>query len=136
VLAHITTGSAGSGLGYSGIAAAAGLSTATTVTDVVSLETGNRAMATITPVALRVSNLLVSGDVQTRPLTVALKAPNASTPYLQCTVASGAFSCGTDGTKEIPAGSKLIISISSPAAGAAFNAQALAIGWRETPLPD
>ncbi|HEY6888495.1 MAG TPA: hypothetical protein VI300_11965 [Solirubrobacter sp.] len=52
---------------------------------VVSLEAGDRAMATITPVALRVSDLLV---------------------------------------------------ISSPATAAAFSAQALAIGWRETPLPD
>jgi hypothetical protein len=134
VLAHVTTAGVGSGSSYGGIAAAAGLSTATTVTDVQSLETGNRNNATVTPVALRASDLVVSGDVLSRPVTVSLTAQNAATPYLKCTLAANVGRCSSEASSEIPAGTRLLITVNAPTAAGAIGGMAFAIGWRATPI--
>jgi hypothetical protein len=64
--AGVDTAMVTAGSSYSGIATATGASTAKTVTDVVSLEAGNRAHGTVTPVSVP------SGPGMVNPLELAL----------------------------------------------------------------
>lgn len=135
MLAHVDTATVvNAGSSYSGIAAAIGMSTADPVTDVVSLEMANAANATITPVPVRASDLTVSGQSVARPVTVTLKQPNAIQPYLQCTITAGQASCASAAATTIPAGARLIVTVSVPAGPGALNGLALAIGWRAAPM--
>jgi hypothetical protein len=131
-LAHVDTSSPGTGY-YSGIGAAIGVSSAGTVTDVVSLETANRAFSTRTPVAIVASDLSVSGDSELRDVTVSVKEVDVAQPFLQCTIPAGKSTCESTGSANVPAGTRLIISISSPSNGKILGADALAIGWRARP---
>jgi hypothetical protein len=134
MLAHVDTATViNAGSSYSGIAAAIGMSTADPVTDVVSLEMANSANATVTPVAVRASDLTVRGQSVARPVTVALKQPNIAQPYLQCTIAAGQSACASDAAATIPADTKLIVTVSVPAGPGGLNGLALALGWRAAP---
>jgi hypothetical protein len=134
MLAHVaTTPAVADGGFYSGIAGASGASTATTVTDVMSLETGNQAHATITPVAVRVSDLTVAGGFGPRAGTVQLKQVNTAQPYLQCTIPAGKSGCTSAGAADVPAGTRLIVVVSVPSAPGSAGPFQLALGWRAAP---
>jgi len=134
MLAHVDTGTVvNSGSSYSGIAAAIGMSTADEVTDVVTLEQAQAGNATVTPVAVRASDLTVRGQFVPRPVTVTLKQPNTIQPYLQCTIVANASGCASDAAAIIPAGTRLIVTVTVPSAPGGLNGLALAIGWRAAP---
>jgi hypothetical protein len=75
----------------------------------------------------------VRGQSVARPVTVALKQPNIAQPYLQCTIAAGQSACASDAAATIPAGTKLIVTVSVPAGPGGLNGLALALGWRAGP---
>jgi hypothetical protein len=134
VLAHVaTTATVADGSTYSGIAGASGATTATTVTDVISLETGNRQHATVSPVPIRVSDLTVAGGFGPRALTVRLKQVNAVPSYLECTIPAGQSGCTSTGAADIPAGTRLIVTVSVPDGPGAMGPFQLAMAWRAAP---
>jgi hypothetical protein len=100
---------------------------------VMSLEAANASNATVTPVAIRASDLMVRGGVPPRPVTIQLKQINFAQPYLQCTIAAGASGCTSEGTATIPAGARLILVVAVAAGPGTVNALPLAIGWRGAP---
>jgi hypothetical protein len=109
------------------------VASADAVTDVVSLEMANASNATVMPVAIRASDLMVRGAVPPRPVTIQLKQVNAAQPYLQCTIAAGESGCESEGAAAIPAGTKLILGVAVPAGPGTVSAMPLAIGWRAAP---
>ena len=118
---------------YSGIATASGTSTAQAVTSAATLEQGYREHATVTPVAVRVSDLTVNGGFAARARTVQLKEVHATEPLLECTIPGGGASCTSTGATDVPAGTRLILTFRVPSGAGILYESRLAIGWRAAP---